>query len=768
MNIPSTYRLPLVLSLLACSVSASLFGQAPAPGAAKETVVLSPFSVLAAPDDGYRMDSATVASRSNKRLIDIPQTVNVLTSEFLKDTFSFNQDDAIKYVSNASVRNASVAGIDPGMYILRGFENRNAYVEGVLGPAYRRDLVGYDRMEVIKGVPSAVLGRADASGAINFVLKKPVLNKTFTELRGIVGNDSFYRFEADHNLPLSNDVAARFVVAAEDSNVFVREPNDQRFYRFFPSLRFKPSDKTELNFNAEVLSTKSMIAAYGQGFTIMPAKFRRLFPATIGIDTDPITALNLPWDFYLSPSELQEDVANVMATFTHRFSDHVDFRQIVSYISVTQEQEFYNSGGNLPDSNPFDPTNASGLYKALLYDLNKTAEWRWNAVGDVLVRYGWNKALLDLKFSTMAGYALTARQQGNIGRRYPIIGAARFINLRNPQFLPVGANAPLDRVNVGQLTNTLTKSETFSYYIQQEVSVWKERISLVFGWRDTRAQGSLTNYLNPITPKTETDSHPPASTRFGGTFKVLENLSLFASRSEQIDPAATTLVWGRLNAGDPRSLEVIVGDPSTKSTEFGLKGTLFSNRLYFSLAHFELVRTGTVDNESINVASPVGSGQTVLATRRFLTDGDTSKGWEVELIGQVTKNLSVLASGSINDTAQPNVTTVVAGDTRPIRFVPDWSTNLFAKYSFHAGRKDGFSVRAGTNIIGPVPSSEVSNFGRQPLDKVQKRIDVGASYAWSNGRYKADLQVSNLLDETFFIVRVNNPREFRLSLGAKF
>jgi outer membrane receptor protein involved in Fe transport len=62
----------------------------------------------------------------------------------------------------------------------------------------------------------------------------------------------------------------------------------------------------------------------------------------------------------------------------------------------------------------------------------------------------------------------------------------------------------------------------------------------------------------------------------------------------------------------------------------------------------------------------------------------------------------------------------------------------------------------------------VSNFGRQPLDKVQKRIDVGASYAWSNGRYKADLQVSNLLDETFFIVRVNNPREFRLSLGAKF
>jgi outer membrane receptor for ferric coprogen and ferric-rhodotorulic acid len=290
MNIPSAYRLPLVLSLLACSVSASLFGQAPAPGTTEETVVLSPFSVLAAPDDGYRMDSATVASRSNKRLIDIPQTVNVLTSEFLKDTFSFNQDDAIKYVSNASVRNASVAGIDPGMYILRGFENRNAYVEGVLGPAYRRDLVGYDRMEVIKGVPSAVLGRADASGAMNFVLKKPLLNKTFSELRGIVGNDSFYRFEADHNLPLSNDVAARFVVAAEDSNVFVREPNDQRFYRFFPSLRFKRSDKTELNVNAEVLSTKSIIAAYGQGFTIMPAKFRRLFPATIGRDTDPITA----------------------------------------------------------------------------------------------------------------------------------------------------------------------------------------------------------------------------------------------------------------------------------------------------------------------------------------------------------------------------------------------------------------------------------------------------------------------------------------------
>ena len=765
---PFTYRSLQALSVLACSVSASLFGQSSSPSPDKEIIILSPFSVLAAPDDGYRMDSATVASRSNKKLIDIPQTVNVLTSEFLKDTFSFNQDDAIKYVSNASVRNTSVASLDPGMYILRGFENRNAYVEGVLGPAYRRDLVGYDRMEVIKGVPSAVLGRADASGAMNFVLKKPVLNKTFTELRAIVGNNSFYRFEADHNLSLSKDVGARLVVAAEDSNVFVHEPNDQRFYRFFPSIRFKPSDKTELNVNAEVLSTKSMIAAYGQGFTIMPAKFRRLFPATIGRDTDPITALNLPWDFYLSPSELQENVANVMATFTHRFSDHVDFRQIVSYISFTQEQEFYNSGGNLPDTNPFDPTNANGLYKALLYDLNKIAEWRWNAVGDVLVRYGWNKAPLDLKFSTMAGYSLTARQQENIGRRYPIVGAARFINLRNPQFLPVGANAPLDRVTVGQLTNTLTQSETFSYYIQQEVSAWKERISLVYGWRDTRAQGSLANYLNTTTPKTETDSHPPASTRFGGTFKVRNNLSLFASRSEQIDPAETTLVWGRLNAGDPRSLETIVGDPSTKSTEFGVKGTLFSDRLYYSLAYFKLARTGTVDNESINVDSPVGSGQTVLATRRSLTNGDTSKGWEVELIGQVTKNLTVLASGSINDTAQPNVTTVLPGDVRPMRFVPDWSTNLFAKYSFHSGRIDGFSVRAGTNIIGPIPSSEVSNFGRQPLDKVQKRIDVGTSYVWASGRYKADFQISNLLNETFFIVRVNNPREYRLSLAAKF
>jgi outer membrane receptor for ferric coprogen and ferric-rhodotorulic acid len=548
----------------------------------------------------------------------------------------------------------------------------------------------------------------------------------------------------------------------------VREPNDQRFYRFFPSLRFKPSAKTELTINGEVLSTKSVIAAYGQGFTIMPAKFRRLFPATIGRASDPITALDLPWDFYLSPSELKEDVANLTAAFNHRFSDHVDFRQIVSYVSVKQYQEFYNSGGNLPDANPFDPTNANGLYKALLYDLNKIAEWRWNAVGDVLVRYGWDKRPFDLKFTTMTGYSITARDQESIARRYPIVGAARFLNLKNPQFSPVGGSAPLDRVNVGQLTNTLNQGETFSYYLQQEVSAWKDRVSLVYGWRDTRTQGSLTNYLNLITPKTETDNHPPASTRFAGSFKVRESISVYAAQSEQIDPAENTFVWGRLNAGDPRSLDVIVGKPSTKSTEFGVKGNLFANRIYFSLAYFKLVRTGTVDNESINVDSPAGSGNTVLATRRFLTDGDTSKGWEVELIGEVAKGLTLLASGSVNKTAQPDPTTVTAGDTRPIRFVPDWSANLFARYSFHGGKPDGLSVRAGANIIGPIKSSEVSNFGRLPLDKVQERFDVGASYAWAAGRYKVDLQISNVLDDAFFIVRVNNPREFRLSLGAKF
>lgn len=75
------------LNLLRCAASAlsvaaassSLSAQAPAtrPAPPEETVVLRPFEVTAEKSTGYKVSTASTATRTNTAIIDIPQSVDI-------------------------------------------------------------------------------------------------------------------------------------------------------------------------------------------------------------------------------------------------------------------------------------------------------------------------------------------------------------------------------------------------------------------------------------------------------------------------------------------------------------------------------------------------------------------------------------------------------------------------------------------------------------------------------------------------------------------
>src|SRR5688572_27303638 len=164
-------------------------------GEGNDVVKLSPFEVSSSETNtGYGAQFSSSSSRLNLRYIDVPQTVNVITSEFLRDMFLFDSRDFAMYVPGMSPT-ANTA--QPETFLVRGLSTSTSYVDGFLtGRPVNRDSGLYDRTEYVKGPASAAIGRGEAGGLVNFVQKKP-LGKNMARVTAMVGTDSLYRGELD-------------------------------------------------------------------------------------------------------------------------------------------------------------------------------------------------------------------------------------------------------------------------------------------------------------------------------------------------------------------------------------------------------------------------------------------------------------------------------------------------------------------------------------------------------------------------------------------
>ena len=153
----------VIAPFCAGAIATPLVAQTTPVAESAETIKLNPFAVTAEKSAGYKVSSASTATRTNTAIIDIPQTVDIVTKEFWNDIGATSFDESFRYAANVYVRNRH-AGSGDGVN-LRGFEtNGSISVDGVRMGNYKRDLVGYERLEIVKGPPSAVQGRAGAPG----------------------------------------------------------------------------------------------------------------------------------------------------------------------------------------------------------------------------------------------------------------------------------------------------------------------------------------------------------------------------------------------------------------------------------------------------------------------------------------------------------------------------------------------------------------------------------------------------------------------------
>jgi outer membrane receptor protein involved in Fe transport len=289
--------------MLLLGAAGTVFGQTAAtPPKPQETVTLRPFEVTAEASKGYRVTTASTATRTNTALIDIPQAVEIITREFWNDIGAASFDESFRYAANVYVRNRH-AGSGDGVN-LRGFEtNGSISVDGVRMGNYKRDLVGYERLEIVKGPPSAVQGRAGGTGLLNYILKKPDANRRGGFARASVKWDEFDgmmtrgELDANYTLNKSGSFAARLAASIQKGEDYIKF-NEFENYTAYPSVRWQIGRNTELIVASEFLNLTTPSRDEGHGFAIYPETARRLIPR-FDTPTDPITALRLPYNFNL-------------------------------------------------------------------------------------------------------------------------------------------------------------------------------------------------------------------------------------------------------------------------------------------------------------------------------------------------------------------------------------------------------------------------------------------------------------------------------------
>lgn len=725
-------------------IPASLFAQPATPASTPpdSPIKLSPFEVQSTGSVGYGAEYSSSSSRLNLRYIDVPQSIGVVTSEFLNDAFIFDSREFTKFVPNVQPRANTH---QPETFYVRGLQISNTYVDGYIAPlAVNRDRALYDRIEYVKGPASAAMGRGEAGGLVNFISKVP-LNTDRNTYDVTIGTDSFYRGEFDHSARLSRDgrMAYRVPVFYEESdsprggNLMHAEK-----YGIGPSFRWDIGPRTNLIVNGSYSYNQSG-GPVGEAYWQNNEQFR--LQVSLGQINPDINWNPFRGDAYVPKERVygwagkgRVSKTKMLSAFvTHKFNDSLSMRQGASWSDIDEElRRFAMSPAALRH-----PTIPNEFRVGLSYLHTFSERDSIRAQGDILYELKTN----TMSHQLLAGYDIV---RGDSDTRSGQRGGLTQ-NLYNPDYtLPTGFNP--DSYVQTFTTDSTAKNDGFGYFGQYSGSFFGNKLNVMYGWRKDRSGSSTFNRRN------NTAGNPPDLVtdvpRYSISYKPADWITAYYVHSEQADPRRTASVYGNVlpSAGaagwlptDPRFDEQITSQVTAELDEIGIKASLLDNRITASFAMFKIVRNGFILNDFRSEPGANGIGS-VSFNQNYIVDGEGARGFEVEINGRPTNRLTLVAGFAAIDGDKP------ASDGRivPIEAMID-SAMLNAKYDFRDSSRNGFEITAGGKLMFKgwvmAPGTYESFRGDQYL------IDAGASYYWNNGRYGVRLRGNNLTNNLVFI-----------------
>jgi catecholate siderophore receptor len=196
---------------------------------------------------GYRAQRSATVTKTDTPLRDVPQSVQVVPEELIKDQGMKSMAEIIRYVPGASM-NPGEGGRDQP--VLRGIStSADFFVDGLRDDAlYFRDPYNAERIEILKGPSGMTFGRGGAGGVVNRVTKRPFA-QPLTQAEVTLGSWEDRRASVDVNERVGK-VGLRVNGVAEASNGF-REGFQLRRSGLNPVVAFAAGSDTLVTLGAE-------------------------------------------------------------------------------------------------------------------------------------------------------------------------------------------------------------------------------------------------------------------------------------------------------------------------------------------------------------------------------------------------------------------------------------------------------------------------------------------------------------------------------------
>ena len=692
--------------------------------------------IITGRSDGYRTVETTSGTKTSVPILDVPQSISVVTSAQINDQAIRSIADLVRYIPGVS------SGQGEGhrdQITLRG-NNSTAdfFVDGLRDDVqYFRSFYNIERVEVHKGPNAMIFGRGGGGGILNRVTKGALIDQTLGSLTASADTFGSIYVAGDANITFGR--AAFRLNAFSESLANHRDAFGGTRYGINPTLGTQLGERIKVQLGYEYVRDNRVV---DRG---IPAAGLLGMPATASLG-NPIGPLRGFRDTFFGIDGINET----------DFEAHViSFRsetELSDTLTLTT-QSLYGDYDKVY-SNVFAATAIGGMIAAptLGVEAYKDPTKRETLISQANLQ--WNVSTGSMDHLVLAGVEYTKQESRNrringfFDSALPIGTTVNATRLRAtiPFIASPVIPVPTFRSGAAFLTGTGNRSvetnlEQVSAYFQDQVS-FGDHVDLIAGLRYDRFDLTVANVF-PAVPVVTTRVDELWSPRVGLVVKPVPQASLYVSYSKSYLP----------QSGDQfltlSATQATLKPEAFDNFEIGAKWDIKPG-LTATVAVYRLDRTNTT---------------AVVNNITFQTGQQRSKGVELGLSGRVTPQWQTSLGYAYTD-AEITQNTTAAPAGRKVAQVPRHQLSLWNRYDI----SDRFGVGVGVYHQAK-QFATISNLTELPA---YTRVDA-ALFVQLSDRINAQINVENLTDTTYFPVAHNDnnistgaPINARFTLGVKF
>lgn len=632
-----------------------------------------------------------------------PQSVDILAADTLEEVGITRLSDALD-LSASMARQNNFGGLWDN-FAVRGFAGDENLPSGYLVNGFNagrgfggpRDIVGIERIEILKGPSAAVFGRGEPGGAVNLVTKKPKF-ETEGAIGLALGSFDKVRVDGDWTGPLNDAFAVRLNGFYEQSNSF-RDTLETKRSGVFPSAQWRITPKTSLTYEGEItrqeLPFDRGVVSLNNKLDVVPASRFLGEPGDGPLEADATGhQLQLQHDFDDSWSLLVG--AGYRATDLQGFSTEAEL--------ATARQRLFVDGQTLSRQRRFRDYEAEHtVYRAEISGRFETGALEHR----LLAGFDYDQFSNDQLF-------LRVRPPSVAGN--PSAAAGNVINIFNPIYGQFPLPTP------GPQTNRLDEQEAWGFYIQDQVKL-SDRLHIRLGGRyDDFSADGLNRANNTSTSFSETKFSPQA----GFVFEATDVITFYGTYGQGF----------RANSGTDFAGKAFAPEES-ESFELGSKITLLDGDLEATIAVFSMTKTNIITADPVNAGFSLAIGEA------------ESRGLELDVTAELPGELDLRISYAYvdaqvaKDGLDPNFAALIRKGDRLIN-VPEHTLSALVSKEYEVGGRE-LEIGGGVLFVGERLGETATAFELPAYTTLR----LFATYDLTDD-LELSAQVTNLADTDFY------------------